>query len=241
MGMGPPARGRVFLPPASLPQELHVNIGHFMKGLQAYHEYESFMEHAISKDDYDEMMGKVKAFMEANACHTAWEMLFSCTTMCGLCCFTYAYVYMYKYGKVTKGLQQIVGEYAGASLKLYKVPVDMPQNPDAMGFDSTGAPPTAIFGRDEDGYGGYSMPCWPPTGYHIVLKAPGEGKDLRAAWPKFSMGGGEFAQSGGHRVVEQSNEDAPLEKIKKLKSLLDAGALSQAEFDQKKAELMEKI
>ena len=30
--------GRVFLPPASLPQELHVNIGHFVQGLQAYHE-----------------------------------------------------------------------------------------------------------------------------------------------------------------------------------------------------------
>ena len=33
----------------------------------------------------------------------------------------------------------------------------------------------------------------------------------------------------------------PLEKIKKLKELLDAGALTQKEFDEKKAELMARV
>lgn len=39
----------------------------------------------------------------------------------------------------------------------------------------------------------------------------------------------------------QMEREDPLEKIKKLKDLLDAGAITQAEFDEKKAALMERI
>jgi hypothetical protein len=39
----------------------------------------------------------------------------------------------------------------------------------------------------------------------------------------------------------QMEREDPLEKIKKLKDLFDAGAITQAEFDEKKAALMERI
>ena len=42
-------------------------------------------------------------------------------------------------------------------------------------------------------------------------------------------------------VVQPMERDDPMEGIKKLKELLDMGAISQEEFDAKKTELMAKI
>ena len=44
-----------------------------------------------------------------------------------------------------------------------------------------------------------------------------------------------------HALMFTSLLRDPLEKIKKLKELLDAGALTQKEFDEKKAELMARV
>ena len=46
------------------------------------------------------------------------------------------------------------------------------------------------------------------------------------------------ASSGGTNIVQTID---PLDQLKKLKDLLDAGILSQAEFDEKKQTLMDKI
>jgi hypothetical protein len=248
MGMGPPARGRVFLPPASLPQELHVNIGLMSKGFQAYPDWEPFMEHAISKDDYDEMMGKIKAIFEEGAVDARLVGCACMTSLCLIGIIPYAYLMM-KENRVIKGVEAIVGGYRGiVGAKFFSRWEEVGMTPDAMGFDSTGhtciadVPVTGGEGRE-------NRPAWPPPGMNIILEAPGAGKDLRATWPKntahatggYAQGVQVAAPLIANDIVVQSNEDAPLEKIKKLKSLLDAGALSQAEFDQKKAELMEKI
>ena len=52
-----------------------------------------------------------------------------------------------------------------------------------------------------------------------------------------------FAMPG---MVQQSmpgspNNESPMDKLKKLKELLDLGALTQEEFDEKKKELMNKM
>ena len=41
--------------------------------------------------------------------------------------------------------------------------------------------------------------------------------------------------------ASMAREDDPMEKLKKLKELLDAGVLSQDEYNEKKAELMGRI
>ena len=48
-------------------------------------------------------------------------------------------------------------------------------------------------------------------------------------------------RTGKDKVVPQSDQEDPTEKILKLKRLFDAGALSQEEFDTKKAELLERM
>ena len=41
--------------------------------------------------------------------------------------------------------------------------------------------------------------------------------------------------------MEIARDDSPLDEVKKLKELLDDGAISQAEFEEKKAILMSRI
>jgi len=245
---GVPVRGRVFLPPASLPQELHVNVGVMGKGIQAYPEWETFMEHAISKDDYDEMMGRVKAIFEEGAVDWRLHCCAWLTFVCVIGTVPCAYL-MIKQNRIIKGVEAVVGDYRGVvGAKFFSRWEEVGMTPDVMGFDSKGDPCIADV-KVRGGEGRVNMPAWPPPGMSIILKAPGAGKDLRATWPKntahatggYGNGVQVVAPLVANDIVVKSNEDAPLEKIKKLKGLLDAGALSQAEFDQKKAELMEKI
>jgi hypothetical protein len=239
----------VFLPPASLPQELHVNIGLMSKGFQTYPEWEPFMEHAISKDDYDEMMGKIKAIFDEGAVDARLHLYACMTSLCLIGIVPYAYLCI-KENRIIKGVEAIVGGYRGVvGAKFFSRWEEVGMTPDAMGLDSKGDACIAdVPVRGGEGER-VNLPAWPPPGMSIILKAPGAGKDLRATWPKnkaqatggYGNGMQVVAPLVANDIVVQSNEEAPLEKIKKLKGLLDAGALSQAEFDQKKAELMEKI
>jgi len=66
------------------------------------------------------------------------------------------------------------------------------------------------------------------------LDAAHADKWLAAARELLASGGG----GGGTKIVQTLD---PLDQLKKLKDLLDAGILSQAEFDEKKQSLMDKI
>lgn len=119
------------------------------------------------------------------------------------------------------------------------------QTADAMAFDQYGVAPEKSFGSKE--HARPPVPCWPPLGFNIVLKAPADVMALRNAWPKGQQGGfiaGSacvgFITQPVPGAVTMGVED-PSQKIMKLKELLDAGALTQDEFDKKKAEILKKM
>ena len=56
---------RVFLPPAP-GDELYINIGYCYGGNQVYPEWMPLFREAISKEDYDRFIAKIKAYFDAN-------------------------------------------------------------------------------------------------------------------------------------------------------------------------------
>jgi hypothetical protein len=173
--------GRVFLPPAPS-AELHVNIGWNTVGNQAYPEWMPLFGEAISKADYDRMIAKIKAHLDANAI-PMWQVA------CGMCpptCIVGGACYLYiKASAITKELQKISEEFDGARVELCQT-----SYPTGFGnlqaYDQYGQPPMHMFGRSEHS-AGMMKPCWPPNGYNVILKAP-RTFDLRSVWPGVSQG-----------------------------------------------------
>lgn len=169
--------GRVFLPPAPS-AELHINIGFNTVGNQAYPEWMPIFKEAISKKDYDRMIGKIKAYLDENA------MPMYCVSL-ACCCFPIGLPYLYvKTGNITSGLQQIGNEFNGARVELCQMSTPTGLTADMMAFDQYGQAPMTMFGGS-DRRAGEMKPCWPPLGYNIILKTP-QSFNLRNAWPKFA-------------------------------------------------------
>jgi hypothetical protein len=126
-------------------------------------------------------------------------------------------------------------------------------NPIDYGFDETGD--LAQVGTGGDDY----WPVWPPVGCNIVISVPNP--QLFDAWPRIYE---RVAVSGRALVADpqkigqvvpaaavvvqaepqpavMQREDDSLAKVKQLKELLDTGAITQTEFDDKKKALLDKI
>ena len=77
--------------------------------------------------------------------------------------------------------------------------------------------------------GEHRVPGGPPLGYSIIFKLP----EPVQAWP--------LTGAMAVTTVPNTAADDPIQQIAMLKSLLDSGALTQAEFDSKKAALLAKL
>ena len=134
---------------------------------------------AISKADYESLIAKIKAHLEANAMKL-W--LIYCA-MCAPCCVGLCYVYP-KASALTRELGKIGEDFDGACVELVQI-----SYPTGFGnqqaYDQYGQPLMTMMGGTQH-RAGEMKPCWPPLGYNIILKAP-RSFDLRNVWPGVSQ------------------------------------------------------
>jgi hypothetical protein len=131
---------------------------------------------AISKADYDRLIAKIKAHLEANAI-PSWQVCCS-YTVCPVpgCCWIYM-----KGMSISEELQKIGEEFDGARVELCQA-----SSPSGLqAYDQYGQPLMFVFGGNKNS-AGTMMPAWPPLGYNIILKAP-KSFDLRSVWPGASQ------------------------------------------------------
>ncbi len=136
---------------------------------------------AISKADYESLIAKIKAHIEANAI-PMWQVA------CGMCpptCLVGGACYVYlKASAITRDLGKIGEEFDGARVELFQATY-----PTGFGnqqaYDQYGQPLMKMFGGSKS-RAGQMKPCWPPLGYSIILKAP-RSFDLRNVWPGVSQ------------------------------------------------------
>jgi hypothetical protein len=169
--------GRVFLPPAPS-KELHINVGWNTVGNQAFPEWMPLFGEAISKDDYDKLIAKIKEHLDANSI-PMWQVycgIMPPTGMIGGICYLY-----WKASAITKELRKIGDEFNGARVELYQATYPTGFG-DLQAYDQWGQAPMKAFGESHQ-----VKPCWPPLGYNIILKAP-TSFDLRSVWPGVSQG-----------------------------------------------------
>ena len=172
--------GRVFLPPAPS-AELHINIGWNVRNGQRYAEWMPVFQEAISQKDYEELVSKLKDYLETNAINPYLPICAQMTCVCGVGCCICGYLYVTA-SSITRDLKKIAEEYPGARVELFQMTTPTALTADAMGFDQYGQPPQQVFGAGEHS-AGEMKPCWPPLGYNIILKAT-QTSDLRSVWPK---------------------------------------------------------
>ena len=172
--------GRVFLPPAPS-ANLHINIGWSATDGQKYPEWMPIFQEAISKEDYDSLISKIKDYLSANSINACLPMCAVTTMSCGVGCFVCCYLAAAG-TKITGDLKKIGEEFPGASVTLCQMTTPTAQTPDAMAFDQWGVPCQQVFGQGKHSRG-QLKPCWPPLGYNIILRAPSS-FDLRSVWPK---------------------------------------------------------
>merc|ERR1719491_1124413 len=106
----------------------------------------------------------------------------SCCCCCVGCCIC-GYI-AHSASKITRNLEIIGDEFAGARVALVQATFPTALTADAMAFDQYGQSPQSKFRK-----GGEMKPCWPPLGYNIILKAPTT-FDLQRVWPKSLSTGG---------------------------------------------------
>ena len=191
--------GRVFLPPAPS-QELYINIGLRFTNGQAYPEWMPLFGEAISKTEYDALIGKIRGYFDQNAVNgDLYDSYESVGTWCFFC-------YLKQTEKrMDRDLKKIAEEYAGARVEQIATARPTALTDTAMAFDQYGAPAMYAFGSDG------MKPCWPPFGYNIVLKAPAS-FDMRSIWPKpmENLASGIGAPTTARVVVEPVTTAAPV-------------------------------
>ena len=170
--------GRVYLPPAPS-QDLHVNIGYPYEGKQLFPSWMPVFEHAISKKDYDEMVGKMKALL-AEKCITECDL--SMRTLSVLFCLGVGCLFFkIKQDGITNSLKSIAAEYGVDIILVGAMGCRMiynNQDVNAIGIDQYGIPLSTLSEKRNR-----QVPAWAPPGYNIILKGSPE-LDLRSSWPR---------------------------------------------------------
>ena len=208
--------GRVYLDPQDR-TEVWCNFGWNTGDNQVYPAYPG--EFGVTKGQYDEVVAAVKQVMDENAI-PGWVPM---AAILGLPCFGPCLLMAAFNGKVSK-LNKMMQEAAtnaapqGVEVKVKMSQVASPSRGNWV--DSVGQ--SCLIGE-------HGTPGGPPLGYSIIFKFP----EPVQAWPP--------TRAMAVTTVPNTAADDPIQQIAMLKSLLDSGALTQAEFDSKKAALLAKL
>ena len=248
--------GRVFLPPAPS-QELHINIGWHFANAQTYPEWMPIFEEAISKAEYDALIGKIKGYLEKNKVDAGLPLCGMFTVCCfGIGCCILGYVAS-KASQITNDLKKIAEEHSGARIELVQYAPATARTAETMGVDQYGQP--CIAGGSGRRRGpAQTRPVWPPLGYNIVLKAPAS-FDLRSVWPKPTDIASSIqvptATTTGVPVtasVAVAPDPAPIaevivretpaaERLKTAEKLRDDGMITEDEFQAKRKAILDEV
>ena len=202
-----PFEGRVFLPPSDRApsDELHVNIGWITRGGQGttYPDWMPLFQAAISEQDYNLLIGRIKEYREKNTISRLQE---TCGRTC--CLFPWGMVsrwfFLKKKETMTRELDNISKDF-GARVEFCSSSKRTDHGHKCHAFDQFGKICMDLFRdpyrRDPTQQSFILKPSWPPRGYNIILRAPGS-FDLRGVWP----GAKEVAPGADHVQQPQTNQ-----------------------------------
>ncbi|CAK0861895.1 unnamed protein product [Prorocentrum cordatum] len=126
-------------------------------------------------------------------------------------------------------------------MKVHKFNAKLKELPGSLGLTGVRIELTEVAGFEEnwvDSKGQPLMPGFhprgPPRGYNVIFTLPAS-----LSWPPNGAPGQHMMAAPTTAVVIGAQDVA--QKIMSLKQLLDAGALTQDEFDAKKQQLMDQV
>ena len=232
--------GRVYLAPAPS-QELYINIGWNWVNGQMYPEWMPIFEEAISKEEYDTLIGKIKSYLDENNLDPS---LRSCGYRSAGCCCIGVCILCHlssQTNRITNDVKKISEENAGACVAYVQNPTPTALTAEAMGVDQSGLP----------------MIIWPPLGFNIILKAPAT-FDMRSVWPK-PIGLAQVADAIVHAtttgvpvtaaanvadpapVADVIVRETPAERLRTVEKLRDDGLITEDEFQVKRKEILDDV
>jgi hypothetical protein len=218
--------GRIFQNPKNR-RELWGHIGFNIKGQQIYPPWEPALGTQFSESDYNKIMDAMKAEFEnppfEGSCGPMCALQL-CVCSCGLCFCPMLYIKQ-KVSKFNEGLFAIPGtmNIPGFRIEMTEMADPQPGN----WVDSKGQPLLHPQGKH-----GAMMPLGPPLGYNVIFTF----QDEVNPWPPAALSA-PVPQVMGQVVGAQD----PSQKIMSLKQLLDAGAITQEEFETKKQEILSQM
>ena len=109
------------------------------------------------------------------------------------------------------------------------------ETPYTMAFDQMGKPCLGQFGTGSEG--SRTAPTFPPLGYNIVVRIPGE--QVRSSWPRNAVDQMAMDRGGGVQMTKDRGGGVNVsEELAKLSNLKQQGILDDAEFKAAKAKLL---
>jgi hypothetical protein len=210
--------GRIFQNPKNR-RELWGHLGFNIKGQQIYPPWEPALGTQFSESDYNKIMDAMKAEFEnppfEGSCGPMCALQL-CVCSCGLCFCPMLYMKM-KVSKFNEGLFAIPGTL---NISGFRIEMSEMADPQAGNWVDSKGQGCLLHGR----------PLGPPLGYNVIFTF----QDEVNPWPPAAVSAPVPQVMGQVVVVAQDVS----QKIMSLKQLLDAGALTQEEFDTKKQELL---
>ncbi|CAK0880607.1 unnamed protein product [Prorocentrum cordatum] len=218
--------GRIYQNPMK-PKEIWANIGWNTQGNQLFPPWEPALRAHVAEGDYNKIMDALRSEF-ANSPTGNFALSFCAMMLCqltlGILSCPLCYLKL-KINEFNAKLKELPG-----SLGLTGVRIEMTEMAGAFGgnwVDSKGQP---LMMQGQRG----SIPGGPPLGYNVIFTLPAS-----LSWPPNGAPGQHMMAAPATAVVIGAQDVA--QKITSLKQLLDAGALTQEEFDAKKHQLMDQI
>ena len=245
--------GRVYLNPTR-PREMYINIGWNTRGGQRYAQYHPGF--GISEAQYNGLINEAKCLFvngpRISVCGGFCSMIL-CVATSGICFCPFLYIKstVDSFNKQANLSITNAGEQLNLQARLAMIQVAGAHGGNWV--DSSGNP-LLISGKSG------SFPGGPPMGYNIIVTLPSQLQWPPTSMPAMAVGQTTIMSAGmplalgvpvsperggapvGQAIVcPAGNDPKAAGKILQLKQLLDAGAISEAEFESKKMELLAAI
>lgn len=246
--------------------ELFINIGLANQGSLKAAEWIPALAPAVSKEKYDDMMRTLSDHVDAHALSPCFIGLSTALTLAyciGLPCCLYV---MCQANQMKDDVKRIAEADGWCECKLQQMqmaPLNWNQT-NSIAYDSDGYVCKGTFGGGKH-RARYEAPTWPPIGISLVVRVPGTA--VRDTWPRVEgneaqmmgqmMGMMAAMQQGGACAMQpvaqasvvsaapvmgaMERDTAPpsvTDELVKLANLKAAGVLTEAEFEQAKAKIL---